>query len=80
MTQYEKITDLKERASIIAQLEASINRNKVAIDNLTKYNSHGENGRQIQIEQDFIEEKTTLLIKLKQQFDTLLSQIKPYYN
>lgn len=79
-TKYEQITELQDKAAIISQLEASIYRNKVAIENFTKHNSHGENGRQIKIEEGFLEEKTQLLIKLKQQFDNQLSQIKPYYN
>ncbi len=80
MTNYEKITQLRETATLISQLEAGINRNTSAMFNFIKYDRFGENAHQVTIEKEIIEEKTALLIKLKQQFDSQLSQIKPYYN
>jgi len=80
MTKYEQITELRETAITINQLEANIQRNLLEIDNLTKYNSHGENTHLIEIEEGAKDSKIATLIKLKKTFDIQLSNIKPFYN
>lgn len=79
-TKYEQITELRETATLINQLEFKIQFNSNSIEQLTKYNSHKENT-------DLINELTAItdrlkndLQKHKEVFDLLLSNIKPYYN
>lgn len=78
-TKYEQITQLRETATLINQMEASIQRSEVSMLNFIKYDKFGENAHQVAIEQGIIEDKTQLVIRLKQQFDSQLSNIKPYY-
>ena len=77
-TKYEQITELRETATLINQLEFKIQFNSNSIEQLTKYNSHKENT-------DLINELTAITDKLKadlqkhkEVFDLLLSNIKPY--
>ena len=77
-TKYEQITELRETATLINQLEFKIQFNSNSIEQMTKYNSHKENT-------DLINELTAITDKLKadlqkhkEVFDLLLSNIKPY--
>lgn len=77
-TKYEQITELRETATLINQLEFKIQFNSNSIEQLTKYNSHKENT-------DLINELTAITDKLKAElkkgkivFDLLLNNIKPY--
>lgn len=78
-TKYEQITELRETALDISRLEANIQRNLLEIDNLNKYNTHGENTHVIEIEEGIKDAKISKLIKLKKSFDSQLANIKPYY-
>jgi len=80
MTNYEKITQLRETATLISQMEFKIQMNEGSISQLEKFNSHKENTDLIHdlgVQTDL---HRSHLIGLKQQFDSQLSQIKPYYN
>ena len=57
-TKYEQITELRETATLINQLEFKIQFNSNSIEQLTKYNSHKENT-------DLINELTAITDKLK---------------
>ena len=77
-TKYEQITELRETATLINQLEFKIQCNEDSLKQLERFNSHKENT-------DLINELTAITDKLKadlqqhkEVFDLLLSNIKPY--
>jgi hypothetical protein len=79
-TKYEQITELRETATLINQLEFKIKLHQTNIDILEKTNRHKENTYLIDAEKSVLHEFKTQMIKGKQVFDLLLINIKPYYN
>lgn len=77
-TKYEQITELRETATLINQLEFKIQFNSNSIEQLTKYNSHKENTDLINELTAITDKLKTNLQKHKEVFDLLLSNIKPY--
>ena len=77
-TKYEQITELRETAPLINQLEFKIQFNSNSIEQLTKYNSHKENTDLINELTAITDRLKTDLQKHKEVFDLLLSNIKPY--
>ena len=77
-TKYEQITELRETATLINQLEFKIQFNSNSIEQLTKYNSHKENTDLINELTAITDRLKTDLQKHKEVFDLLLSNIKPY--
>ena len=79
-TKYEQITELRETATLINQLEFKIQLHQTNINILEKTNKHKENTYLIDAEKSVLLEFKTQMLKAKQVFDLLLSNIKPYYN
>mgnify|MGYP003536996821 FL=1 len=77
-TKYEQITELRETATLINQLEFKIQFNSNSIEQLTKYNSHKENTDLINKLTAITDRLKADLQKHKEVFDLLLSNIKPY--
>ena len=78
-TRYEQITELRETATLINQLEFKLIRNEVSISQLKHFNYHNENTGLIDDLSVHNDQIKTELINLKQYFDSQLANIKPYY-
>ena len=79
-TKYEQITELRETATLINQLEFKIQLNEDSLRQLGRFNSHKENTDLINELGVQIDNQKSLLIKTKRTFDLLLSNVNPYYN
>lgn len=78
MTKYEQITELRDTATLINQLEFKMQMMKDNLELLRKYNSHGENSDLITDGALVLAGFENQMTKLKTVFDLLLSNIKPY--
>ena len=77
-TKYEQITELRETATLINQLEFKIQLNEDSLKQLERFNSHKENTDLINELTAITDKLKTDLQKHKEVFDLLLSNIKPY--